>query len=143
MTKNKQFVHFLLIGLTFSGCYAPINRQFEDVSMITVSELNEHISFLASDSLKGRKPGTKEGRIAAEYIADNIEQLGLIPMGENGFQYFEVVTSVKLSEKNHAVFTGDTLFLHDAYTPLAFSSNSSLSAEIAFAGYGFDFTTDK
>jgi len=142
MTKNKQFVHFLLIGLTFSGCYAPINRQFEDVSMITVSELNEHISFLASDSLKGRKPGTKEGRIAAEYIADNIEQLGLIPMGENGFQYFEVVTSVKLSEKNHAVFTGDTLFLHDAYTPLAFSSNSSLSAEIAFAGYGFDFTTD-
>ena len=46
--------------------------QKSEVAEITISELRQHIAFLASDSLKGRKPGTDGSRIAAEYIAEEI-----------------------------------------------------------------------
>ena len=39
---------------------------------ITIHELKRHVVFLASDSLKGRKPGTKGGQQAAEYIKNEI-----------------------------------------------------------------------
>jgi len=40
---------------------------------ISIDELHEHISFLASDSLKGRFPGTPEDRVAAEYVLDRFK----------------------------------------------------------------------
>ena len=40
-------------------------------------ELMAHIKFLASDELKGRKPGTNETKIAARYIAEQFRASGL------------------------------------------------------------------
>ena len=45
-------------------------------SEITISELEEHVYFLASDSLKGRKPGTAESKVAADYIRLQFEEFG-------------------------------------------------------------------
>jgi hypothetical protein len=44
---------------------------------ITAKELKTDVYFLASDSLKGRKPGTKEADIAANYIRDQFIASGL------------------------------------------------------------------
>lgn len=52
---------------------------------ISVENLKKHITFLASDQLKGRAPGTSGEKKAAIYIANYFQKLGLEPKGEKGF----------------------------------------------------------
>jgi len=47
---------------------------------IRVSEIRKHISFLASDSLKGRGTGTPEELVAAQYISSHFRKYGLKPL---------------------------------------------------------------
>ncbi|MCK7490047.1 MAG: hypothetical protein MZU79_07350 [Anaerotruncus sp.] len=49
-----------------------------------------HVTFLASDELKGRKSGTPEYRRAAEYVAAEMQKAGLEPGGDNGTWFQEV-----------------------------------------------------
>jgi len=44
---------------------------------ITIKELKDHIIYLASDELEGRQSGTPGAKLAAEYIADHFQNLGL------------------------------------------------------------------
>ncbi len=136
--KLKVFILFLISVFIWQSAD---NFTYAQVD-ITAEELRGHIRFLASDSLKGRKPGTKEGRIAAEYIRDDVLENGLTSMGEDGFQYFEVVTSVALGEKNLLNFSGFEGTCEKDFIPLSFSSNEELTAEAAFVGYGLDFSAD-
>ena len=55
-------------------------------SAITPKNVEKHISFLASDELKGRGTGTKDEQKAADYIANHFKSLGLEPKGTNGFE---------------------------------------------------------
>lgn len=52
--------------------------------------LKKHISYLASDRLRGRAPGTAGERLAARYIARQFAQYGLSAKGEKG--YFQKFT---------------------------------------------------
>ncbi len=52
--------------------------------------MKEDISVLASDSLKGRRTGTKYERMAADYLAERFKNLGLEPKGTNA--YFQEFT---------------------------------------------------
>jgi hypothetical protein len=109
---------------------------------ITVSELKQHVYYLASDSLQGRKSGTRGGLMAATYIRDQFRSYGLEMMGDEGFQYFEIVTDAKLGASNSlnfGTFTGEP---GTDFIPFSFSGNGSLRTTVSFAGYGFDFSTD-
>ena len=115
----------------------------EDTSPeISIHDLKQHIIFLASDSLKGRKPGTDGGRIAAEYIAEEISKTGLYPIEKNSFQYFDVVTSISAGENNTFRFKDFNGEVEMDFTPLSFSENGDVTAPVIFAGYGFDVKTD-
>lgn len=109
---------------------------------ITVKELESHLEFLASDSLKGRLPGTDEGFIAATYINEQFQKAGLLPLGEDGFQFFEVTTSVSLEEGNYLSFNGVQVKAEEEYMPFAYSKSDEVSAGIVFAGYGFEIDSD-
>lgn len=47
--------------------------------------LKESLNYLASDSLKGRHPGTVEDSLAAYYIAGKMEEMGLVPLIGDSF----------------------------------------------------------
>lgn len=51
---------------------------------ISEKKLHKHVSYLASDKLKGRGTGTEEERKAADYIAKQFKKIGLAPKGSNG-----------------------------------------------------------
>lgn len=103
---------------------------------ITVQELEKHIYFLASDSLEGRKPGTKGAKEAAVYIREQYAGAGLQPMGENGFQYFNVTTSITKGLGNQLKINNTVYKLNTDFVPLVFSSNDTLFAEVVFTGFG-------
>lgn len=109
---------------------------------ITADDIKTHISFLASDELGGRYSGTEGSDKAAEYIREQFRNAGLKLPGEDGFQPFEVVVSVSAGPGNALQF-GDKAFTSGTdFTPFPFSKNASVTAEVAFAGYGFEILQD-
>lgn len=114
-------------------------QSFNDIS---VEELEDHINFLASDSLKGRKPGTPGGKIAAEYIRDQFVENGLGLLGEDGFQFFNVTTSVELGDNNSFMFNGVDPIVGTDFKPMPFTSNAELTTDVVFAGYGMQIDDD-
>ncbi|MBU2652326.1 MAG: M20/M25/M40 family metallo-hydrolase [Bacteroidetes bacterium] len=109
---------------------------------ITASELRDHVGYLASDDLAGRKPGTMGDSLSRAYIAEQFHEAGLMPVNGSYFQEFEVVADVILGEDNSLEIQGKSLKVGEDYTPFAFSSGNKLEARVVFAGYGFDFQND-
>jgi aminopeptidase YwaD len=109
---------------------------------ITTSKLTEHIKFLSSDSLKGRLTGTAGDSLAAEYIKAQMAGYGLIPLSGDGLERFKVTDKVLAGKENSLLVNGKTLTLENEFTPVSFSENGSLKAEVVFAGYGFNISTD-
>ena len=128
----------LLVFAVLAG-FAGIAQQQED---ITINELKEHVYFLASDSLKGRKPGTPESKVAAEYIRDRFTSYGLKTMGDDGFQYFEVIMSVEPGINNSLSLKDRSFEMNTDFSPSPFSSNADITAGVVFAGFGFDVEED-
>lgn len=134
----KRLITLILGIITLSSC----NRPFIDIPEITQDELFKSISFLSSDSLKGRKSGTPEGKVAAQYIAGQLLHMGYKPLGEDAFQYFEVITEITAGENNTLSFDEESAVLNKDFTPYNFSANTEASGEIVFCGFGFDINED-
>ena len=56
---------------------------------ITIETAKAHIGFLASDELRGRKAGTRDSKIAAQYIKSLLRQWGIAPLGDDYEHPFE------------------------------------------------------
>ncbi len=136
MQKFSSFVIVILVVILITNCKQASNPE------ITKEEFKDHIAFLASDSVKGREPGTAGDKMAAEYIRDFFKASGLKLAADDGFQHFEVVKDIELGENNSLSFDGFEAVLKEDFIPFSFSSNADLEAEVIFAGYGFDFSTD-
>lgn len=134
--KLKSLLFVTISSLIFS-CSSVKNN-----ANITPREIKTHISFLASDSLKGRKPGTPECRVAAEYIASEFEKYGLQKLNTTFFQTFEVVNKIEIGKGNNLMAEKFTGKIEEDYQPLAFTKNSTLDADVVFVGYGIEYDSD-
>jgi len=135
LTKNilPFFIFFLA---TAYSCDDPVSRE------ITTAELRDHVKFLASDLLQGRRTGTTGDSLAAIYIKKQLERSGLEPLSGDGFQRFTIADKVIAGEKNFLTFTDHKFDLSSGLTPFSFSGNSDAEAEVVFAGYGFSINND-
>ncbi|MDZ7689607.1 MAG: M28 family peptidase [Balneolaceae bacterium] len=91
MQKLSLFCCSLILAASL-GCQQQ-KAPLEPISTeIAPNDIQVHISYLASDSLKGRETGTPGEAKAANYIADHFEQFGLRPLGDEDtyFQKFTV-----------------------------------------------------
>lgn len=132
-----------LIGFSaFAQQPVSFSSKFSLSPEITPQDLKTEIGYLASDSLKGRRPGMPEAELAANYIRDVFKQAGLQLMAKSGFQEFEIVADVIPGTHNELNFEGFSAELNKDFTPLSFSSSASLDAAVVFAGYGFDLDLD-
>lgn len=119
------------------GAQRAINTIFKPE--ISVPELTEKLSYIASDDLKGRLTGSEGAQQAAGYITSIFNNLGLEPLaGHDGYLWpFEFVERVDVPEGgNQFSVKGRSLELNRDFRPLSSSANGELSAEVVFAGYG-------
>jgi hypothetical protein len=107
--------------------------------------LRAHIEFLASDALEGRNAGTTGYDVAAEYVAAEFRQLGLVPAGTDG-SYFQQVplrehslvkgsasVVIESAAGRHALsYPEDFIMGPDRNRPVARLDD----AEMVFVGYG-------
>ena len=110
---------------------------------ITVPEIEGHLSFLASDELKGRYPGTPEDIQLTEYIAAELKQAGLKLYEKTGVQHFDIVTEIEAGEENTFQLDQSQLIMDSDYALFAFSQSGQARAEVVFAGYGFQVDEEK
>jgi len=139
MKKNILLKHIirsipLLILLFLFSC-----RQN---SKVTVNELQDHIKYLSSDSLKGRLTGSTGDSLAAEYIKSKLLSYGLNPLNGDGLQRFKVTKKIAAGKNNSLSVNGKEYVCDKDFMPLAFSSNTQLESEVVFAGYGFNINSD-
>jgi len=119
-----------------------------EAESITISELKEHVFFLASDSMNGRKTGSAEYLSAARYCAEDFRKSGVIPIyaGKNGESAFyqdvpyKTINFTKgrspvisLTEKDVPEYTKGLNFKK---SPGAHSENQNDVLPVVFAGYG-------
>ena len=73
------------------GPLVPATNHTALARMFDEEQALEHLTYLASDELGGRQPGTPDSRAASDYIAARFAEYGLEPAGPDGI-YFQTFT---------------------------------------------------
>ncbi len=98
----------------------------------------KHVQYLASDELEGREAGTDSEKKAADYIKKEFSNIGLSPMGTDGyFQDFEFIIGKNLGENTFTI-DGVSLDVEEEYFPLNYTGNAAVSGEILDVGFGIE-----
>jgi aminopeptidase YwaD len=109
---------------------------------VTIAELENHIKYLSSDSLRGRLTGSAGDSLAATYIRSELASYGFKPLTGDGFQRYKVTSKLVSGPENSLSVNDKFLVPEKDFMPFAFSSNSGLIADVVFAGYGFNINGD-
>nr|WP_319266300.1 M28 family peptidase [uncultured Draconibacterium sp.] len=131
----KNFV-FAALVILMAACGPKFNKE------ITLDDIRENIEYLASDSLKGRKSGEQGDLLAAQYIAGKFEAAGLELLFDNGFQEFNLVTSAEIADGNQLLVNDTEYEVEKDFLPYAFSANTTVAADVVFAGFGIEVNRD-
>jgi Zn-dependent M28 family amino/carboxypeptidase len=101
--------------------------------------IEAHIKMLSSDSFEGRAPSTRGGTLAAEYLATQLELLGVEPAGENG-TYFQQVPIVESNVSRNFTLSvpGHTYRYYEDVVAFSGVERSEVQAQgdVVFVGHG-------
>lgn len=151
--KHLTFACLVFAGLFYQSCStkAPV----ADTPTSPIEIFRSDITYLASDELEGREAGTRGEHLAAAYIAERFESLGLEPGGDHG-TYYQEFEGVELphphaDEEEGKTVTGinvigfidndapHTVVLGAHYDHLGWGGNSSLHrSDTSAIHYGAD-----
>lgn len=121
-------------------------RAADEADQQLQNRLRAHIEFLADDLLLGRQPGSDGYNIAANYVASQFRQMGLLPAGNQDSYFQQVPLRQAFLEPGSAemVFrVGEKIvplvFVEQFYMgPSLAHKSSDLEAGLVFVGYGID-----
>ncbi len=135
----KKILVLLFILAGFTGI-AQTDEASTYASTITTSDLQKHLSVIASAEMQGRETGTEGQRMAAAYIESFFKTLGLPAVEKlNGYQqfyplYIDSMLNVSFSVKDKMGAYGT-----DYIVPASTNNNGKFkSKKIVFAGYGIE-----
>ncbi|MFY7840148.1 MAG: M20/M25/M40 family metallo-hydrolase [Lacibacter sp.] len=125
--KNVLFVLITFLVSTVLNA-----QKLSKADKVSLENLRNHVSFLASDKLEGRRTGTKGEELAYIYISQQFEKNGLTAKGENGFlQPFEVNEGKQILPSSFFIIDGEHLKVQTDFFPLAWSANGSVETVAA------------
>ncbi|HTX18699.1 MAG TPA: M28 family peptidase [Bacteroidota bacterium] len=138
---------FFLLSVKPAQASDPTSPGLEGANLITSGRLRAQLTLIASDEFEGRETGFRGQKLAALYVAQQFEQMGLVPMGDNGsyYQYYPLLhltvdTSSTLETSTPSGRIRWTDFGTDYFS--YFSGNdTSITGEIEFVGYGINSKT--
>ena len=136
--KNYLALTIVLILTVCSMVMAQSSGKY--TNLFSEEKIKSTIKFLSDDGFEGRAPGSRGGELAAKYIANQLEMLGIKP-GNNG-SYFQPVSLVAVkADPNTTLNVGNASYKFGdnfvAFTG-AQTENVNLNAELIFVGYGID-----
>ncbi len=127
----------LLSSVGFAGTGPlPLPANLADIQP---SELKRHLSFLASQELGGRYTLSQGNRIAARYLASELESFGYRGAAKDGSFFQKVPFTTRTSGEVPATVTiGDRTFKfgEDFISPAPPPADFDTKAELVFVGFG-------
>ncbi len=103
-------ISFLIFGILLF-CSSTFAQSVPDAVLkltdqIDTNRIKNHVTYLASDALLGRKPGKPGYQKAVDYVIEEYKKLGITPSGENGgFTQKVILRNSKLiKEKTNLTF---------------------------------------
>lgn len=127
-------------------CVTGFSQQRKSASPpLNEQAMRAHIKFLSSDLLEGRGTGARGGEIAANYIAAQMEALGLKGAGAKG-SFFQPVSlvGVKADPNTKLIVSGrngkESFKFADDYVAFtgAQTDEVDVDADLVFVGYGIN-----
>jgi len=129
---RSHYWGFLLILVLFGQ--GGISQKIKKSDQLTLTNLQNHIHFLADDRLEGRRAGTKGEELAMDYISDQFKQIGLRPKGTEGYyQNFDINEGKQVNPETHFVINDKELKLNEDYFPFVYSPDITIEALPAIA----------
>ena len=152
-TYNRELLVFLWILLFLIPTFVSAQVAEGKVQAPVIRDFAPALQFLASPALEGRETGTQSSYIAADYIASEMQKMGLIPYRKvtdetkaDLSDYFQTFTLLRYSigevsvaihslagkSKPVHLMNGKDFTLENAFGALMFES------PMVFAGYGIN-----
>jgi hypothetical protein len=103
----------------------------------TTTDPRNTLPFLASDDLAGRLPGTPGLQRAGDFIASELDRIGVkpVPGQRDYFQNFSMNESTSLAPSTHLTVNGQMLVLEKEYEPMPISAEKEFAGKVVFAGF--------
>jgi Zn-dependent M28 family amino/carboxypeptidase len=132
----------LITNFALSG---PAQQRVRAQSLVDEKTIRAHIKFLSDDLLEGRGTGARGGEIAANYIAAQLEALGLKGAGPKGSFFQQVsLVGVKADPNTKLIVSSrsvkESFKFADEFVAFtgAQMEQTDVDAELVFVGYGIN-----
>src|SRR5689334_21954877 len=126
---NMMRRHWRLLLVLICISQIGISQKLKKPDQVTLTNLENHIRFLADDKLEGRRAGTHGEELAMDYISNQFKQNGLASKGTDGYyQPFDINEGKQINGGTHFTINDHELKLNDDYFPFAYSPNSTIDA---------------
>ena len=139
------------LSIIVAACSTNWSRPFdmfksEPVEIVgDAKQIEADMAYLADDKLKGREAGSEGFMMAAQYVAERLENIGVKPAGDKG-TYFQTVPLRRSSRDPDGAFIeirdeqGTTLDIEEGRNAIVFGSRAyektNITRDAVFAGYG-------
>ena len=142
---------FLVLSIAIGATSQKVSRSPNNLpSAISETALRAHIKFLSDDRLEGRGTGARGGELAALYVAEQFEAMGLKGAGPKGSFWQPVsLVGVKADPKTELRINGpdkaESFKFADDFVAFtgAQTEHISVNTELVFVGYGIDAPEQK
>lgn len=129
----RKMVLFLLVTCLWNA-NALFAQKLSKADKTLIQNLKGHIQYLASDELEGRRAGDMGEQKAVDYIIKQYQELGIQPMGDNGFiQSFPIDEGKRFSNNAYIKINNQKAILDSDFFALSnsgfgnFNSKASVS----------------
>ena len=145
----KKYLNSTVVLILFVCSSAAAQTSGKYTNLFSQEKLKSTIKFLSDDGFEGRAPGSRGGELAAKYIANQMQLLGVKP-GNNG-SYFQPVSLVAVKAAPTTVLNvsgksgmASYKFADEfvAFTG-AQTEKINLNSELVFVGYGIEAPEQK
>lgn len=126
---RKPVIIVFLFAFQFASA-----QKLKKADKAILSNLHQHIEYLASDKLEGRRTGTAGEKLAMEYISNEFKTVGLIPKGSDGYyQPFEVDDGKQLDPSSFLSINKNKLLPGKDFFAFPFSPGGTLETSPSIA----------
>ncbi len=131
---RNQILALLTACLSLTAVAQP-DKQLTDAT-VSKAKIESHIRFLASDELRGRDTPSPEQRIAALYLATQLQSYGVKPLAAHPDYLQPVAMKIQSRPQEVAVTYGDKSFKGSENSLLINGANMDAQAEAVFLDFG-------
>lgn len=132
----KKLLLIVLLFTTIANAQSKKKKRLaeEKAAMEIMTNLKQHVQYLADDKLEGRRTGTKGEQLAQQYLVQQYTQMGLEPKGKEGYlQTFEINEGKQVDASSSFVVNEKALDLNTDFFPLANSAQKTIKGNPAMA----------